>query len=221
MFGATYLTNLIRARMSGQAVPLGAGLVVNPDGSVGTPGGGFGTPSPAPITQPVLNQANPAFTAGMAGLPGSPSGNVPAGAPTPSPSHPALSAQAQAYRNRTMGQPSVTLAPQTVTAAAPTQGLELTTDQLNQMSLAAAQQGRTYWNPNLNVQPGGNVTNALTLPPGANQSGGMIAGNALVPGNVSGTANSLTGQTDQQLAQLNAYQNWQRQQQMLYGGGGP
>lgn len=211
MFGATYLTNLIRARISGQAVPLGAGLVVNPDGSVGTPGGGYRAPSPAPVggaQQPmVMNQANPAFTAGIPGLAGSPSGNVPAGAPTPAPSTPALSAQAAAYRQRnSMGQGGT--------------GLGLTTDQLNQMSLQAAQQGRTYWNPSMNVQPGGNVVNALTTPPGA----GTMVGNALAPGNASGAAGTLTQGTNQQLAQLNSYQQWLAQQQQLasmYGGGGP
>lgn len=213
MFGATYLTNLIRARISGQAVPLGAGLVVNPDGSVGTPGGGYRTPSPAPVAgttsaqQPmVMNQANPAFTAGIPGLAGSPSGNVPTGAPTPAPSvTPSLSTQAQAYRQRNnMGGT----------------GLGFTTDQLNQMSLQAAQQGRTWWNPAMNVQPGGNVVNALTTPPGA----GTMVGNALVPGNASGAGGTLTQGTDQQLAQLNTYQQWLAQQQQLasmYGGGGP
>lgn len=212
MFGATYLTNLIRARISGQAVPLGAGLVVNPDGSVGTPGGGYRTPSPAPTgtaQQPmVMNQANPAFTAGIPGLAGSPSGNVPPGPPTPAPSvtTPSLSAQAAAYRQRNMGQGGT--------------GLGLTTDQLNQMSLAAAQQGRTYWNPSMNVQPGGNVINALTTPPGA----GTMVGNALVPGNASGAGGTLTQGSNQQLAQLNSYQQWLAQQQQfasMYGGGGP
>lgn len=212
MFGATYLTNLIQARISGKPMPVGAGLVVNPDGSVDTPGGGYRTPSPAPTGAPqaaqqpmVMNQANPAFTAGIPGLAGSPSGNVPVGAPTPAPSFtPSLSAQAQAYRQRNMGGT----------------GLGLTTDQLNAQSLQAAQQGRTYWNPAMNVQPGGNVVNALTTPPGA----GTMAGNALVPGNPSGTANTLTPGTNQQLAQLNGYQQWLAQQQQLqsmYGGGGP
>lgn len=213
-----YVSALLQARVSGMPVSLGgSGLTVNPDGSVGTPGGGYRTPSPAPLTQPALNQANPAMTAGIAGQPGSPSGNVAAGAPTPAPSNPALAAQAAAYRGG--GTPSVTLAPQTVTAQAPTQGLGLTTDQLNQMSLQAAQQGRTFWNPNLNVQPGGNVLNALTLPPNAGANA-LYQGVAQNPAAATQFASAApVGFTQQNLP---VPTRWQQQQNpaLLYGGGG-
>ena len=102
------------------------------------------TPAAAATAAP-MNQANPAITANaQPGAAGEPSGPVPAGAPTPTPSN--LAAQAAAYR-------------------AATGGGALTTDQLNAQSLAAAQAGRTYLNPNVVLQPGQNVTNMLTLPP--------------------------------------------------------
>lgn len=212
-----YVSALLQARMSGKPITLGNfGLTVNPDGSVGTPFGGYHTPSPAPLPQPAMNQANPAATAGIAGLPGSPSGNVPAGAPTPAPSQPALADQAAAYRN---GTPSVSLAPQTVTAQAPTQGLGLTTDQLNQMSLQAAQQGRTFWNPSLNMQPGGNVLNALTLPPNSGANA-LYQGVAQNPAAATQFASAApVGFTQQNLP---VPTRWQQQQNpaLLYGGGG-
>jgi hypothetical protein len=109
-------------------------------------------------TQPPLNQANPNFTAGIQGLPGSPSGPAvasPGGFPPP---HvPDLVVTAQRYRVQ--------------------HGLATSddTDALNAESLAAAQAGRTYFNPTLAAQygqpppagvsgPRADVVNALTMP---------------------------------------------------------
>lgn len=95
---------------------------------------------------------NPFNPAGVPGLAGGPSGAAvaPPGQPMPTPSQPSqsqlLADQATAYR-----------------AYATAQRQGLTTAQLNAQSLAAAQAGRNYYNPALNA--GGNVTNALTMPP--------------------------------------------------------
>jgi hypothetical protein len=125
------------------------------------PGLNYGTPPPvsAPQVQAPLNQANPNFTAGIQGLPGSPSG--PAVAPPggfPPPHVPDLVVTAQRYR------------------AAHGLATPDDTDALNAESLAAAQAGRTYLDPRLAAQygqplaagvygPRTDVVNALSLPP--------------------------------------------------------
>jgi hypothetical protein len=116
-------------------------------------------PQPQQPVQGTLNQANPNFTAGIQGLPGSPSGPAvapPGGFP---PSHvPDLVVSAQRYR------------------AAHGLATPDDTDALNAESLAAAQAGRTYFDPRLAAQygqplaagaygPRTDVVNALSLPP--------------------------------------------------------
>jgi hypothetical protein len=174
-----------------------------------------GTPdNPTPTANAALGQVNPnvqtyAGQPSYQGAPGTQSGNVPPGAPAEPASQPSqqqlLAAQAQAYRSR----PGAGNRPQ------------FTTDQLNQMSLQAAQQGRTYWNPNL-LQPGQPVTNALTLPPsaGITQSAlaqmpgqGNVSGSALVPQPGGWTSAVQVPVYQQQLAML-------QNPNQLYGGGG-
>jgi len=93
------------------------------------------------------------------------------------------------------GTPSVTLPAQTITAtrlppdpatAARNYRLahglgsaadRIAADQLNRLSLQAAQQGRNYWAPGTTVQPGQLAPNLLTMPPSA----GAANANALAP----------------------------------------
>lgn len=142
-----------------QLTPSGWDLGLN----VGTPIPG--TPYNPATTAPPLNQVNPtvqtyAGQAGTQGLPGSPSGPVPAGAPTPPPSQ--LASDAQAFRVRHgIGSPQ-----------------QLTADQLNQLSLQAAQQGRTYWPPGTQVAAGQYAPNLLQRPPAVVP---VVAMNQLTP----------------------------------------
>jgi hypothetical protein len=114
------------------------------------------TPAPAAAaTQPPLNQAT-FSAAGVPGLPGSPSGPAvygPAGEPPARTTLPDLEVTARRYRDA--------------------HGLS-DTDALNAQSLAAAQAGRNYLNPQLATQyaqrsaagvPDIDVVNALSLPP--------------------------------------------------------
>lgn len=180
---------LLQARLTGRPVPIpGAlGLAALPNGSIGTPGGGFGggfgggtqqsaaaqpqiptvtatAPTP-PVTAPppvapvppwTVSQLNqPTLSAsGVPGLAGTPSGppmaptyDMPP-APTPT-TLPTLEVTARRYR------------------VAHGMGSQSDADALNAQSLAAAQAGRTYWNPAL-LQPGQPVLNALTTPPVSN-----------------------------------------------------
>ena len=152
--------------ISNQPVGARSGLFTptnQPVGATITAPSWWPTGSSAPQTQPPPNQANPNFTAGIQGLPGSPSG--PAVAPPggfPSAHVPDLVVTAKRYR-------------QAHGLATPDDS-----DALNAESLAAARAGRTYFNPTLAAQygqplpagvygPRTDVVNALVMPPAAAQ----------------------------------------------------
>jgi hypothetical protein len=152
---------------SGPAVtpPAPSGITNRPVGSTVTwPPPWWPTGGSAPQTQPALDQANPNFTAGIQGLPGSPSG--PAVAPPggfPPPHVPDVVVTAKRYRQ----------------AHGLATSDDAATDQLNAASLAAAQAGRNYLPPG--PYPGGAV-NALTMPPTTQQPTQQVAQNLLQQG---------------------------------------
>lgn len=187
------VTNALRqARLTGRPQTINANgvtLTAQPNGSIGTPGGGgfsaasvddygrniptvnvYAQPQQTQVQAP-LNQANPQTTyvspnttqpataAPVAGQTGTQSGQ-PVHATYDQPPAPTVAAQAKNYRAQ--------------------HGLstsdDAATDALNAQSLAAAQSGRNYFNPAAAAQygaaqpagsygPASNVVNALTLPP--------------------------------------------------------
>lgn len=102
-----------------------------------------------PQVQAPLNQANPAFTAGIPGAVGTQSG-PPVHATYDMPPAPVVAAQARRYRQ------AHGLATPDDSAA---------TDQLNAASLAAARAGRTFLQPGPYPATGNIVANALIAPP--------------------------------------------------------
>jgi len=136
----------------------------NPFVPTAGPGVPAGTPTPAPVAAP-------------GGFTPSPFGDLSLNVGTPIPG--------TQYNPATAATPSIVLPPQTITATRLppdpataarnyrlTHGLgtaqdRMTTDQLNAMSLAAAQAGRTYWPPGTVVGPGQYAPNLLQAPPAA------------------------------------------------------
>jgi len=174
------------------------GLFAKPDGTVGPMGSGFAAP-PAPTQPSWWQQALAPFSGPDLGLnvgtPTLPEITVTAQRPPPvmnqvnpntiyvSPNTPQPTGAAPVVgQTGTQSGPSVAPtynmppAPDPVVAARnyrQAHGLataaDNSADALNAQSLAAAQAGRNYWDPTLNIQPGGNVLNALVTPPAANQ----------------------------------------------------
>lgn len=186
---ASWLDQLLpvmwQARLTGQTIPIpGTGMAIHPSGGlipinpggslinnlpIGQSSGLFGPtagPVGSSITMPTINVTAsrlPPYPVpsdyGSAVPPGSPLSPVAAPQPTQDPYRNAQVWPAQPQRQGGGGRQAV------ANQAAAYRGGGMTTDQLNAASLAAAQQGRNYFNPAMNMQPGGQVVNALTMPP--------------------------------------------------------
>jgi len=184
-------TALLQARLSGQPVPIGQGLFAYPDGSVGTPGGGFGRPNVPPgnaLAPPAVppSQQPPWWVQALQ----TPVAVGPPPAPAQPPLNQANPTIAALQQPGLPGSPSgPAVAPpggfQAPSVVPPAQmpdvvvtarryrqahGLATAddsaiTDRLNAESLAAAQAGRNYLQPGPYPAGGDVVANALTTPP--------------------------------------------------------